>query len=150
MRALARSRLPINDRYSEQQLFAQYQKGRLVLSAEWRVTPVYTAMGNAPATYSPLRTSYAMASYRITSKLTLGTYYDSYLGFFDQNRLRDDPENYMHDVAVNGRVDANRYLYFKVEGHFIRGNGQGFYAQNNPNGLETNTRLLLARVGFTF
>jgi len=42
------------------------------------------------------------------------------------------------------------YFYGKVEGHFLRGTGLGYYASTNPNGLEPNANMLAARIGFSF
>jgi len=141
--------LPMTDRYQEEQLYTQFEKGKITLSAEGKLNPVFLSMGPAPASYIPMRSWYAMASYRATKKLTLGSYYDQ-TWFFIHNRDRQDPANYLKDVAVSTRFDFDRYFYAKLEGHFMEGNSVGFYQVVNPNGLAKNTGLLLARFGFAF
>lgn len=143
--------IPVEVTYSTQpQLYAQYENGNLTLSAEWRISSVQTAIGPVPPTYNPARAAYAMGSYRVMPKVSVGTYYGRGLGFFSGNRDRDDPKNYQRDFAINTRFDANRWVYFKLEGHVIHGVNSGFYPQNNPDGMKEKTNLLLAKVGFTF
>jgi hypothetical protein len=88
-------------------------------------------------------------SYRLTSKLTLGSYYD-HTWFFNEGRDRQNPANYLGDVALSSRFDFNRLFYAKLEGHFMAGNAMGFYPQVNPDGYAKDTGLLLARFGFAF
>ena len=140
---------PIRVRYQLEQVYGQFEKGKLTLSGEWRVNPVWLVLGPVPQRYSPLRAWYAMGSYHATPKLTVGSYYQRSLGFLYGGRDRGDPNNYQNDLAVNGRFDFNRFFYVKLEGHAISGNLFGFYPQDNPAGYRKNTRLLAARVGFT-
>ena len=142
--------LPLKDRYSTQQYYAHFEKNKIDLAAEWQINPTFVQIGSAPESYGPMRSWYGMASYHLTDKLTIGSYYGSLWAFHYGNRDREDPRNYLRDVAVNTRVDLNRFLYFKLEGHFMQGNGAGFYPQVNPDGMQKDTRLMLARVGFTF
>ena len=90
-----------------------------------------------------------MASYRATRKLTLGSYYDQEW-FFLRNRDRSDPSNHLKDVAINSRVDFNRFFYAKLELHYMDGNANGFYRTVNPEGFQKVTRLVLVRFGFAF
>jgi hypothetical protein len=52
--------------------------------------------------------------------------------------------------VVSGRYDFNSYFYGKIEGHFLHGNGLGFYESTNPNGLKPNSNMLAAKIGFSF
>ena len=139
---------PINVRYRLEQVYGQFEKGKLTLSGEWRASGVWLALGPVPESYGPGRSWYAMGSYHATSKLTAGAYYQRSSGLYSANADRSDPANYLNDVAVNCRFDFNRFLYLKLEGHDMQGNLSGFYPQNNPNGYQKNTRLLAVRVGF--
>ena len=74
-------------------------------------------------------------------------YYSHYVNKAANTSL---PENYSKDWVVSGRYDFNQYFYGKVEGHFLRGTGLGYYMSTNPNGLQPNANMLAARIGFTF
>jgi hypothetical protein len=52
--------------------------------------------------------------------------------------------------VVSGRYDFNPYFYGKIEGHFLHGTGLGYYASTNPNGLNPNSNILAAKIGFSF
>ena len=93
------------------------------------------------------RSWYAMASYELTRKLQVGTYYSHYV-----NRSADtsNPQNYSKDWVIAGRYNFNQYFYGKLETHFLHGTGLGYYAGTNPNGLKPNSNMLAARVGFAF
>jgi hypothetical protein len=94
------------------------------------------------------RAWFAMGGYHLTEKLQAGAYYTRYLDASGGNH--SDPANYFHDWVVSGRFDFNPYAYGKLEGHFIDGNGVGFYGVDNPNGLKPRTDLMVAKLGFTF
>jgi len=57
---------------------------------------------------------------------------------------------------VTARVDLNRFVNVKLEGHFMDGYGvpglypSGFYAVDNPEGLKNNTNAFVLRTGFNF
>src|SRR6266567_3679541 len=119
--------------------YAQWQKGNLYLAGEYWRTPIDPLLTIGPATVPlPLdqRDWYAMASYRVSKKLDLGSYYSHYM-----NKAMDTtlPANYSKDVVVSGRYDFNPYFYGKVEGHFLRGTGLGYYASVNSDGLKPNS-----------
>jgi len=139
--------LPVSVHYSQRRVMGQFERGKVTLSAEWQVSPVYASTGSAPEAYTPVRSWYTMLSYRAHPKLTLGTYY-SHSGYYLADQK--NPANYLKDVVVSSRYDFNRYFYAKLEGHYLDGNDGGFFAQVNPNGLQKTTRLLLARFGFAF
>ena len=53
------------------------------------------------------------------------------------------------------RVDLAPFWVFKIEGHFMHGVGasgqaHGFYPQDNPQGLEPTTRMLVLRTSWYF
>jgi hypothetical protein len=63
---------------------------------------------------------------------------------------------HVYDKVVTGRVDLNRFINVKVEGHFMDGYGvpgyypSGFYQVDNPEGLKPGTNALVVRTGFNF
>ena len=141
----------VYSRDQTQEVSGQYERGKLTLQAEGRITPIYQNSHTGPGLiYSPMRAWYVLASYRAMKKLTLGTYYDQEW-FFLYNRDRQDPTNHLKDVALCTRFDLNRFLYAKVEGHYMDGLGSGFsVTSTNPQGRDRVTHLLVARIGFTF
>jgi hypothetical protein len=137
-------------KYDTEDFYAQYQKGKLELDAEFNIEPTWESWGGQPYHYNPSRIWYLMGSWHVTSKLTTGMYYSRDFGFDSDTRDRSDPGNYSKETALNARYDFNRFLYGKIEGHYIDGVANGFYPSNNPNGLDKVTKVLLARVGFVF
>jgi hypothetical protein len=129
--------------YNHKKLFAAWQYVKLV---EYQVV---TAPGSTPATSGQdTRAWFAMAGYRVTNRLQVGSYYTRYV--IADSGDTSDPANYFHDAVVSGRFDIDSHFYAKLEGHFIDGNALGFYALDNANGLQPNTRLVVAKAGFTF
>ena len=58
--------------------------------------------------------------------------------------------SWISDFTVSGRYDISSYFYAKVEGHFMQGNLSGFFPKSNPGGLKPDTKLLVAKIGFSF
>jgi hypothetical protein len=52
--------------------------------------------------------------------------------------------------VIAGRYDFNQYFYGKLESHFLHGTALGYYTSVNPNGVNPDSNMLAARVGFTF
>jgi hypothetical protein len=130
--------------------YAEWTRGKLHLAGEyWRIPdePVLTIGSTAIAVPLDQRAWYAMASYRLTQKLQVGSYYSHYVNKGADTSLS---ANYSKDWVVSGRYDFNEYFYGKLEGHFLHGTGLGYYASANPNGLKPNSKMLAARIGFSF
>jgi hypothetical protein len=130
--------------------YAQWEKGKLYVAGEYWRTPANPVLTMGPATIPlPLdqRSWYVMASYRLSEKLQLGSYYSHYV-----NKAMDTalPENYSKDFVLSGRYNFNPYFYGKVEGHFLHGTALGYYASTNPGGLKPDSNMLAARIGFSF
>lgn len=130
--------------------YAQYTRGKFYFAGEYDRAPFNEVLTIGQTTVPmpmDMRSWYVMASYRLTRKIQAGTYYSHYI-----NKAMDTslPANYAKDWVVSGRYDFNSYFYGKVEGHFLRGNGIGFYASTNPNGLAPNSNMLAAKIGFSF
>ena len=108
---------------------------------------------------------YVSGTYRISKRFELGSYYSRYTLttessglaqiYFPSQTDTSLPRNHVYDKVVAGRVDFNRFLYVKVEGHFMDGYGigpfpDGFYPQENPIGFKRNTNALVLKTGFHF
>ena len=129
--------------------FAKYEKERLMVAVEYE-----RSWGNQLARFpntadSYLRNDdrgwYAMASYKVTSKLNAGLYNS-------QNHDRQAPlgsQRYYNEWVFSGRYDFSQYIYAKVEDHVIRGTGLAFDATLNPH-LQPTSSLVALKVGVTF
>jgi hypothetical protein len=132
--------------------YAQYDAPKYFVSAQYMKLVQYqtiTVDETDPATsVSDGRGWFAMGGYHLTSKLQAGAYYSHYL--LASGGDSSDPVNYSNDWVVSGRYDIHPKVYAKMEGHFIKGQGLGFYSFNNLNELQPKTNLLVAKIGFTF
>src|ERR1700761_1814100 len=132
--------------------YARYERKKFSAAWEYMKLVQYTDAtigGGMPRTgLSDTRAWFAMAAYRLTGKLQVGAYHTRYVVASAEDK--SDPGNYFHDWVLSGRYDINSYFYCKLEGHFIDGDGLGFYNFDNPNGLKPQTKLLVAKVGFSF
>jgi hypothetical protein len=132
--------------------YAQYDAGKFRLSWQYVKLVQYndiSTSGMLPySTLQDTRAWFGMGEYHLTDKLQLGIYYTHYVvaSAADQS----NPANYCHDWVASSRYDLNRFFYLKLEGHFITGTGVGFYGIDNPNGLDPQTKLLVAKAGFSF
>jgi hypothetical protein len=100
------------------------------------------------STREDTRAWFGMGEYHVTDKLQLGAYYTHYVVASTPDQT--NPANYFHDWVASSRYDINRFFYLKLEGHFIIGTGVGFYGLDNLNGLDPQTKLLVAKAGFSF
>ncbi|MEO5823334.1 MAG: hypothetical protein ABIT71_22745 [Vicinamibacteraceae bacterium] len=138
-----------------QALFGEMQRDRVKFAAEWRQEATETRLtpAIAPDTTMTSRGWFTSGSYRLNDHLELGAYHSRYVQ--DVTLASADDTNHIRDNAIAGRVDLNQYWHVKVEGHFIDGNGnisyaRGFYLRSNPNGFQSETRMLVIRTGVTF
>jgi hypothetical protein len=98
------------------------------------------------------RSGYVSLSYRFTKWLELGSYHSRYVDNWPVTH--SDPRNHIFDQVFTARFDIDRYVDFKIEGHFIDGAcidgvlDHGFYAAPNPNGLAPKMHMLVMRVGY--
>jgi hypothetical protein len=130
--------------------YAQFTKGRIYLAGEYRRVPLDGIVTIGPAVI-PInldeRSWFAMGSYRLLKMLHVGSYYSHYVNkSFDTSQ----PANYSKDFVLSGRYDFNPYFYGKLEAHFLHGDGLGYYAFTNANGLQPNSSMLAAKIGFSF
>jgi hypothetical protein len=130
--------------------YAEWKWKKASLEGEyWRspLCPVLTIGPEVVAIPVDSRAWYAMASYELTRKLQVGTYYSHYVNQAADTSL---PQNHSKDWVTAGRYNFNQYFYGKLEAHLLHGAGLGYYAATNPNGLNPNVSMLAARVGFAF
>jgi hypothetical protein len=132
--------------------FAQYEKNKIMVAAEFARKPYHEIVnlpGNTPVTTTTTTDQidwYAMASYKLTDKLTAGVYNSQYF-----NRgLALGPSRYSKDWVVSGRYDFNQFLYAKAEEHFLHGTALGYDANLNPGGLQPTTKLTILKIGVSF
>jgi hypothetical protein len=130
--------------------YAQFNRGKLHLAGEyWRV-PLYIVLNVGPNNIvMPMdsRAWYPMASYDLTKRLQVGSYYSHYV---NKTQSTQEYVSYSKDWVVSGRYNFNSYFYGKLEAHFLHGTGLGYYQSTNPDGLKPTTNMLAARVGFSF
>ncbi len=132
--------------------YAAYEKRKLFLSAQYMTLIQHANViltGQAPSpSVTDTRAWFVMGGYHLTDKLQAGVYYtnNTLVNIPDES----NPANYYHDWVASCRYDINSYFYLKTEMHFISGTGLGFYTFNNPNGLNPQTKVLVAKIGFSF
>jgi hypothetical protein len=113
-----------------------------------------------------IRGWYFAGSYRVTTRLELGSYYsrytiasvlDDWAGSAGVTRLTDtsQPGNHVYDKVLTARIDFNRFWNLKIEGHFMNGYGvsaypDGFYPIVNPQGFKPDTNALVLKTGLHF
>jgi hypothetical protein len=131
-------------------MYAKFSRGKVYLAAEYDRISFHSTVTIGSAVF-PLvvdgRSWFVMGSYRLGSKVQIGSYYSHYV---DKAQDTTQPASYSKDWVVSGRYDFNEYFYAKVEGHFLRGTALGYYGSTNPNGLTPNSNMLAAKIGFTF
>jgi hypothetical protein len=136
--------------FNEPNVFALYEKNKVMVAAEYGRLPLSITLQftGLPPSYERIdfQNWYAMASYKLTSKLTAGVY-DSQQ-FNHQAPL--GPARYSKDWTISGRYDFSQYLYAKAEEHIIDGTAIGYDTDLNPNGLKPNTKLTILKVGVSF
>ena len=134
--------------------FGRYEKNKFMFAAEYSRLPVslplmLTSELSGPTTEvlkSDQRGWYGMFTYKVSSKLTAGAYESQY--FDHQSSL--GPGRYQKDFALNARYDFNSFLYAKAEEHFIRGDALNLDMTLNPNGMQTNFKSTLLKIGVSF
>ncbi len=141
--------------WKRQALYGDYQRGRVRLSSEMRLSSQKQEFSPAltPATLQKARSWFASGTVRVHDRVELGTYHSRMVS--DMSLPSADADNHIYDTALSGRVDLNRWWHVKVEGHFIDGVGsrtftQGFYSRNNVAGLQPRTKMLVIRTGINF
>jgi hypothetical protein len=148
------------------QLYGQYNKGNLTLDTEyrryWRDQIVFNGMEEVE---TDVRAWYAAASYRLSKRIAIGTYYSRFAnpystnfgGAVTQSGPQSNPADHEYDKVVALRYDLSNNWYLKVEEHFINGYGtigmypDGFYTPSDTTtGEKPKTAGLIVRTGWNF
>ncbi len=137
------------------QFYGEYTIGNLKIDGEyrrwWRDQQIFNGFFGIT---TDTRGGYVSGEYRISKRLTVGSYYSRIVPVWAANH--DLASNHLYDKVVTARVDLNNHWDVKVEGHFMDGNGSpgdypvGFYTSVNPNGFKPKTNLLVIKTGFNF
>jgi hypothetical protein len=129
--------------------YAKYERNRLMLAAEYSRFLALTQVqipGVISATYlNDQRPWYAMATYKLTGKLTGGLYYSTIL----DRKVPFTIFRHQKDWALAARYDFSPFLYGKIEQHWIDGTEVGFSTSDNTN-LKPTTRMTLLKLGVSF
>jgi hypothetical protein len=100
---------------------------------------------------------FASGAYRLSKWVETGGYYSHYhVTLINPVMPVTGPgRDHIHDKVATVRFDLARFWDVKIEGHFIDGVGapghaHGFYPQDNPQGLQPTTRMLVLRTSWNF
>ncbi len=127
--------------------YAQFAKGRWYFGYEHDRTPLTVVLNSESAFTFDTSSWFGMGSYRVSKRLQVGSYYGHYV---NKALPPSAPDSYSKELVFSTRHDFNTYFYAKLEDHFVHGNGLGFYTSTNPNGLQPNSNILAAKIGFSF
>ena len=135
-------------------LYGELERGRFYAAGEFRrrIWNVDIPKYHATVASMDSRAWYLMGSYRVHRIVQVGAYCSrvrfarmatAFLPYILGDRSTD--------WVVATRIDPNPRVYFKFEGHYMDGTpvGFGFYPSTTPH-ADRLTRLLVARIGFTF
>jgi hypothetical protein len=130
-----------------------YDHSKLSLASEYTRIPLSSVISlPAPFPYPRIpytfdnRGWYAMASYKVTDKLSAGVYHSQ----FFNHAAALGPARFSKDWALSGRYDMGQYVYAKAEQHFIDGTAVLYDTTQNTGGLKPDTRLSLLKIGVSF
>ena len=129
--------------------FGKYERNKWMVAGEYSREQTLGSLQftGQPAIFQAfdMRPFYGMASYKLTTKLTGGVYYSSFI-----DRKADfTSSRYQKDWALAARYDFSGFLYAKAEQHFVDGTAVGFSPSDNPN-LQPSTRMTLLKLGVSF
>lgn len=151
--------------YWTNQFYGEYVISRFRLDAEYRRQYSVATYVAGSDEYTDVRAWYVSGSWRFNNRVSVGSYYSRYgltyqltglAAAISPNQTDTSlPQNHVYDKVVAARFDLNRFTYVKVEGHFMNGYGigpypNGFYPQENPLGLRSDTKALVLKTGFHF
>lgn len=127
------------------------QTRRAEITAEVPGRPVVMKPGSEEPAW------FMSGAYRFTKRVEAGSYYSHYhVTLINPVTPVTGPgRDHIHDKVVTVRFDLARFWSLKIEGHFMDGVGapaqaHGFYPQDNPQGLEPTTRMLVLRTSLFF
>lgn len=138
------------------QYYGQYTWKKLLVDTEYRRYYLAATINGGPEFETDVRGWYVAGSYQIAKRLYVGSYYSRYTITVPENFLIPAGTGHVYDKVVSARVDLNRFMNIKVEGHFMDGYGlpddypNGFYSVDNQQGLKPNTKALVVKTSFKF
>lgn len=140
------------------QYYGQYTWERLQIDSEYRrywLDHDIHSIGFRVQT--DVRGWYVAGAYRVAKRLQLGSYYSRYSLYCPAVFCPISAKSgHIYDKVVTGRIDLNRFMNVKVEGHFMDGYGvpgyypSGFYTEGNAQGLAPKTNALVVKTGVNF
>jgi hypothetical protein len=129
--------------------FGQYTWKKLMVAAEWnrQASPGTLILTDQPVSSisTDTRGWYGMATYKLTSKLSVGAYVSQ---FFDHDAPLST-DRFTKDWTISGRYDVNEFIYIKAEEHFIDGTALSLDNLHNTT-LVPRYDLTALRVGVSF
>jgi hypothetical protein len=145
-------------------LYGEYARGNFRADAEYRshtrraeITanlPSFPVVGKPGSDESAW---FISGAYRFSKWIEVGSYYSHYhVTLINPITPVTGPgRDHIYDKVVTVRLDLARFWDLKIEGHFMDGVGSpgqahGFYPQENPQGLQPATNLLVVRTGLYF
>jgi hypothetical protein len=145
-------------------LYGDYTKGNFRADAEYRDqtrrAEVTAEVPGRPVVLTPGSEEpawFMTGAYRLSRRIEVGSYYSRYHVTLINpvTPVLGSGRDHIHDKAVAVRFDLMRFWLFKLEGHFMDGVGapgqaHGFYPQDNPQGLQPTTRMLVVRTSLFF
>lgn len=147
------------------QFYGQYEIHRLRVDAEYRRHFDKSPYIPGSDSFTDSRSWYVSGTWRVQRHLAIGSYYSHYTVTHAQGGPAavlstpqtdsSQPQNHVYDKVAAARIDVNRFVYLKVEGHFMNGYGissypDGFYPQQNPQWFKPSTSALIVKTGFHF
>jgi hypothetical protein len=134
--------------------YAKFERGKFLAAGEYKrdggnIFLTFNLPGGGTFTQPSnfdIRSWYAMTEYQVLPKFHMGAYYSHYTNL----STAPGPSRFSNDAVISGRYDFTPHLYMKLEGHFIDGTAIGYYNATNPNGEKPKTKMLAARMGYTF
>jgi hypothetical protein len=139
------------------QYYGQYSRGKLTVDSEYRRYWDSFVVDDLFPSTEDMRGWYVAGSYQLLKRLQLGSYYSRYqISYFMAGYGLPPAYGHDYDKMVTVRIDLNRVVNIKMEGHFMDGYGlpedypNGFYLGDNLTGLKPNTTALVVKTGFSF
>ena len=144
--------------------YGEYTRGNFRAEAEYRDhtrrAEVTAEIPGRPVVRKPGSdepAGFISGAYRLSKWMEVGSYYSHYhVTLINPVVPVTGPgRDHIHDRVVTVRFDPAHFWDLKIEGHFMDGVGSpaqahGFYPQNNPQGLQRTTRMLVVRTGWYF
>lgn len=144
--------------------YGEYARGNFRIQGEYRDHPrrseVTAEIPGRPVVLAPgsdERAWFLSGAYRLSKWMEVGSYYSYYhvTSINPLTPLTEPGADHIYDRVVTVRFDLASFWDLKVEGHLLDGVGNpiqahGFYPQENPQGFQSKTNMLVIRTGWYF